>query len=626
MTKEQNSILPFFPHKELRPIQSDFLEIVEKVVRNGVNLVAHAPTGLGKTAASLSPAIKYAVDNDKTIFFLTSRHTQHKIVIDTLKSIKAKSGEDFVVTDIIGKKHMCVMPGVDALYSSEFSEYCKALREDKKCTYYLNTKNKARPSIKAKKAISELKNIGVCSVNQIVKSAKLHDLCAYELAIMLSLESKAIIADYNYIFNKNIQESFFAKSEKFLEDSIIIVDEAHNLPGRIKELATKKISTYTFKRAVKEAQKLGDENTTQIIRDLEDAMEKLSEDLNSQNYEKKLEKNDLLTLFDYDVEEVIASLDFLSRKVLEDKKQSSLLSLAVFLEAWLGQDKGFLRSVSVNFLSKEPVVTLSYQCLDPSIIVEPVISKAHSTVLMSGTLTPTTMYSELLGISKSVEKEYDSPFPKHNRMNLIVPKTTTKYDSRSEEEYESIANECATITNAISGNSMLFFPSYKLLESVKKYFVKINEKTVFSESTAQHKGDKAELLEKFKSYKDTGAVLLAVVSGSFGEGIDLPGDFLKGVVVVGLPLSTPNLETKSLIEYFDDKFSKGWEYGYIAPALNKVLQNAGRCIRSEKDRGVVVFLDKRYAWNNYRKYLPRDENTLITSVYEQKIKEFFTKK
>jgi DNA excision repair protein ERCC-2 len=405
----------------------------------------------------------------------------------------------------------------------------------------------------------------------------------------------------------------------------MIIDEAHNLADRVKDMATHKISTIIIKKSLKEASKYQNEEVTTIILDIEEALRELSNNLNRQNPEKKLKTLDFKAILDrkYDYEEIIASLEFFSEKVIEEEKKSSISTLASFLQAWTGPDNGFLRMIEWKDGMKEPFITLSYKCLDPSIITSNIINQAHSTILMSGTLTPTRMYAELLGVDNYLEREFKSPFSTENRLNLIIPKTTTKFQARSDDQYKDIAKECAKVTDLIPGNSIVFFPSYYLLEEVKKYFVELNEKTVFSESRNLDKNSKNELMDNFKKYKETGAVLLAVVSGSFGEGIDLPGDLLKGVMVVGLPLSAPDLETKSLIDYFDTKFGKGWEYGYTAPALNKVMQNAGRCIRSESDRGIIAYLDERYAWSNYKKYLPNDKSTVVTQLYEEKIKNFF---
>ena len=138
------------------------------------------------------------------------------------------------------------------------------------------------------------------------------------------------------------------------------------------------------------------------------------------------------------------------------------------------------------------------------------------------------------------------------------------------------------------------------------------------------KKEKTDMLERFKKYNKSGAVLLAVVSGSFGEGIDLPGDLLKAAIIVGLPLQVPDLETKALIQYYDEKFSKGWDYGYLFPAMNRAMQSAGRVIRSETDKGAVIFLDERYAWPNYYRCLPMNENIEITRNYKKRIEAFFS--
>ncbi|PLW79861.1 hypothetical protein C0585_05570 [Candidatus Woesearchaeota archaeon] len=616
-----------FPHDKIRPIQDELIDNVKKAVKNGLNLVAHAPTGLGKTAASISPALEYARENNKTIFFLTSRHTQHKIAIDTLKEIKRKHDLDLLATDIIGKKHMCVVPGINLLHPSEFSEFCKSQREEGNCAFYSMTKKSGKATVYAKKVLGELKKMGTPSVEEIIETSKKNNLCAYEVAVMLSQNSDVIIADYNYIFNRNIREGFLTKIEKLPEDLIIIVDEAHNLPNRVKDMATHRISNILMKRALKEASKYQNEEIADQLIHIENTIRKMSEDLNRENKEKKVSKEDFIIEIEkeYEYDELIASLEFFSSKVLEEEKKSSISSIVTFLEAWRGPDHGFLRMIELKDGLREPLINLSYKCLDPSVITSEIINQSHSTILMSGTLKPINMYSELLGVSQPIEKEFQSPFPEDNRINLIIPKTTTKFQQRSEAQYKNIAQECVKVTDNVPGNSIIFFPSYALLDQIKKYFVELNQKTIFTEIRNMDGETKQELLDNFKKYEKEGSVLLAVVSGSFGEGIDLPGDLLKCVVIVGLPLSTPDLETKTLIDYFDKKFSKGWEYGYTAPAINKVMQNAGRCIRSEKDRGIVVYLDERYAWSNYNKYLPNDKNTLVTQFYEEKIKQFFLK-
>ncbi|KKR73121.1 MAG: Rad3-related DNA helicase [Candidatus Woesebacteria bacterium GW2011_GWA2_40_7] len=207
-----------------------------------------------------------------------------------------------------------------------------------------------------------------------------------------------------------------------------------------------------------------------------------------------------------------------------------------------------------------------------------------------------------------------------------MPETTTKFERRGSEEYKKIAEVCNKIINKIPGNAALFFPSYDLRDKVYKDFYSLCKRKMIIEKQNLSKEEKEEILEEFKRGKDKGAILLAVSTGNFGEGIDLPGDFLKGVVIVGLPLERPDLETKELIEYYEERYGKGFDYGYIFPAITKCLQNAGRCIRTETDRGVIIFLDERFAWENYLRCLPADMDFKISKMYEDRIGRFFIAK
>ena len=614
-----------FPYDEIRNEQNKLLLLTDASIKNSRNLIVHAPTGLGKTAATLCPALATAIKEDYTVLFLTSRHTQHKIAIDTLKQVKERYGINFGSVSLIGKKWMCLQPGVESLYSSDFSEYCKKLKEEKKCEFYLNCRT--NPQKFTVPGIAKLKEINMLSpltTEQIIDHAKFDKMCPYELSLGMAKDAKVIITDYYYLFHPDISDNFLSKIEKSLDKLIVIVDEAHNLPYRLKDLASEYLSSAIVKRAISEAKKHGYDNTVEILQDMLILLEEMSKNL-KKNEEKTVKMSNFHSFLDekYDYEKLIGDLEYIGDSIRVLQKRSYIGSIAKFLKIWTGDDDGFVRIVSMKDGLKEPFTMLSYRCLDPSIICKDVISGAKSTILMSGTLLPTSMYKELLGVEDSQEVVFKDPFPKDNRLNLIVPKTTTKYSNRNEKQYEQIATVLADMTNKVPGNSAIFFPSYYIRDQITKYFYPRSEKTVFSERPNLMKSDKQDLLDRFKEYKDIGAVLTAVASGSFGEGINLPGDFLKAVIIVGLPLSQPDLETKSLIDYFDKKFGKGWDYGYLYPAFNKTLQNAGRCIRSEKDRGIIVFLDERYVWKNYFRCFPEDWVIKTSNDYVNDIAKFF---
>lgn len=625
----KNTKETLFPHEEVREIQSDLINEIKNCLNAGKSIIAHAPTGLGKTAAALAPALAYAIKNKKVIFFLTSRHTQHNIALETLKKMKEKHDVDFSVCDIIGKKHMCIQPGVETLYNNEFIEYCKNLRENAKCEFYNSTYEKPNKlSADGIKAYNDLLVKGISTTQEVIERCNkcIRPLCPYEISQHIASQAKVIIADYYYIFNPDIQGPFLKKINKELNDLIIIVDEAHNLPDRMRELMTFRLTVKMLDRAISEAKKYKYNETQNVLQKLKEVLFDLASELHQEQQERLITKDAFMDSVKEinEYEKIIDDLIFIGDEIRRDQKRSYIGSIAEFLERWKGDDFGYVRYIKKDF---DDNTVLCYRCLDPSLYTSDIVNNVHSVIMMSGTLTPTSMYRDLLGFEEdnAVEKEYASPFPKTNRLTMIVPETSTKYTVRNEEQFVRIGEIVADMANAIKGNVAIFFPSYYLRDQVAKHLKKKYERTLFTEQQKMTTEEKNEMIERFKSYKETGAALLAVASGSYGEGIDLPGDLLKGVIVVGLPLQKPNLETNQLIQYYDHKFKKGWDYGYLFPAFNKVLQNAGRCIRSKTDKGVIIFLDERYAWSNYYRCFPKDMPIKVTKEYKVEIVEFFWK-
>jgi DNA excision repair protein ERCC-2 len=612
-----------FPHDEVRAIQDELIRAINKAVTTQQNLIAHAPTGLGKTAAALGPSIKEALKKDLTVFFMTSRHTQHKLAMDTINLIKKKYKLNFTVVDIIGKKWLCLQPNIDKLYPREFAEYCKNMKEDDLCEFYNKTKEKGEVSKQALEVVNELKKMNRTDTEGIIEKSAENKLCPYEIALLIAKDARVIVGDYNYLFNPHIRETFLSRTSKELNKIIMIIDEGHNMPERVKDLASHKISTNTIRRAWDEVKRHKNDEILEILESLEKKLWELAEGVEQEAYvEKEKLIEEISEMADYD--SMITEMSVLADKVREEQKQSSIGTIAAFLEAWTGEDKGFARILSRSTdLKGEAIVTIQYRCLDPSIITRDVIRAAYSTILMSGTLSPTSMYKEILGFDTAEEASYKSPFPESNKLNIIIPKTSTKYETRSEEQYIEIAEIIARATNKIPGNTAVFFPSYDLRDEINKHFTKLTNRPLLTEKQKLTKKEKMEFLDAFKSYKNVGAILMGVIGGNFGEGIDLPGDFLKGVIIVGLPLQRPDLETEALIKYYDEKFKKGWDYGYMFPAFNRALQSAGRCIRSETDKGVIIFLDERYSWKNYYRCFPPSWDIKTTLLYEKMIEDFF---
>ncbi|MBI3033651.1 ATP-dependent DNA helicase [Candidatus Woesearchaeota archaeon] len=621
-----NAATSLFPHEKVRDEQIKLLNDVHDAVSKGKCLIANAPTGLGKTAASLAPALEYALGKGMTVFFLTSRHTQHMLALETLKQIRTKYPKArFTVTDIVGKKHMCAQDGADGLSNRQFYDYCKALRESNQCRFYTNLRKGGTLSEGTNSVVDALKKEPT-HTEMTVQIAKQHGVCPYETAAIASQDATVIISDYYYVFNQRIRAGFLKKTGKKIEDSIIIIDEGHNLPERMREMLSDTITSFTIERAVKEAEKYAGDTEKQFMADLRKSFNALASSLET---ERIIRKEQLLEgLENYDTETVLEKLEMIAEEIRETQKQSSIGSVADFISIWQeGKEEGFARIMSRKLGSRSPVISLSYRCLDPGSQARELLSQAHSAILMSGTLAPTTMYREILGFPEgTIEREYKNPFPPANRLSLIITGVTTKFSERNTEQYRKIGEICIKSSDEIPGNVAIFFPSYSILNEVHKHIHGNTQKNIFVEHPNISKEEKTGLLKNFKMSYLRGGLLLAVIGGNFNEGIDLPGEFLNGVLIVGLPLAQPDLETAQIVEYYDKKFGKGWDYGYVFPAFTKAMQSAGRCIRSETDRGAVLFIDERYIWPRYYRCFPKGMSPRTTQFYLDGIREFFSKK
>jgi len=602
-----------FPFDSIRFIQDDLIKEIQHCVKNRENIIVHAPTGLGKTVSAIGPALKKAEEEELTVFFLTSRHTQHKIALETIKAIKQEYNLNIPVIDIIGKQHMCLIKGSNLLTSGEFAEFCRKTKEDKNCKYFNNINEDGKFTLLAKKALEDIEDNSPLDVNECINVCKENSVCPYEISMILAKKAKVIVADYYYMFNPSIMNNFLNKIGKDIDECIVIVDEAHNLPERIRKLMSNTISESTINGAKKEADELKNDECHEILNRLEYWIKELLMDMDEVIVKKG----------EFDPGKFIDAIELFERlaEITRDNDKRSYLGIiANFLMSYTDEE-GYVNIIRKNY--DKNTIEFKHSCLDPSLISKPILNNAYSSIVMSGTLEPIDMFKEILGL-KGEAFEFPSPFPARNKLNLIVPETTTKFSERGVNQYNKIASNLAKMCNKIPGNTIIFFPSYYIRDQIYHKFSEMCEKTTFSEVAKMSKTEKEVLLDKFKSYKETGAVLLAAASGNFGEGVDLPGDLLKGVIVVGLPLNKPSLETSSLINYYNQKYpGKGWDYGYTLPAFAKILQNAGRCIRSETDKGVIIFMDQRFVWANYNKCF--SEDYIVSLDFEQKIQNFFDK-
>ncbi len=618
-----------FSHSRPRKYQEEFLMDVWEAVSSGKHLLAHAPTGIGKTAAVLGPSLTWALENDGTVFFLTPKISQHQIAVNELERIAKRHKVRFRAADIIGRRYACVDPSLEGMDVDEFYEVCNKRRKNESCPYYAWARGFTPSQRKTAKLHLEklLANYGmVTPAHKLIDMCKAftyegerRPLCAYEIMTQIARDSQVIIADYFHLLSPGIRESFLIKTKKTLRDSVIIIDEAHNVPERVRNHLSVSITHLLVKKAEKEVKLLGAKHLEKHLRKLAKAMEEILAKKLANQKETLVSSSDLPS---WD-EDLIGEFHDLGLVYLEttNRNKSACLKLAKFFSLWSEELPSYIR-IAKKWKTGTGI-TISYKNLDPSLATQDIMDSAHSVIAMSGTLVPLEMYRDLLGFDpeRTVAKIYRSPFPKKNRLNIVYTGVTTRYSKRNEEEFRRIGEKISEILEAIPGNVAVFFPSYDVLHGIRPYIATTRQVLVQRESSKPEETN--ELLSLFKRMKEEGALLLAVAGGSLAEGVDYPGRELVGVIVVGIPLNEYDLETKALIDYYEYKFGAGWTYGYLYPAMARAIQAAGRLIRNEDDVGVVVFMDERYKWKNYKRCFPPDLDLIFTENPAYAVREFF---
>ncbi|MBS3050957.1 MAG: ATP-dependent DNA helicase [Candidatus Aenigmarchaeota archaeon] len=615
---QKSSISKFvFPFESVRGPQQEMMYDVAHAVAAGRHLVADAPTGLGKTIAALFPAVEYAVANGKTVFFLTSRLSQHKAAVETLKLMR--SNNKFKAVDIVGKKHLCSHDVAD-MDSGMFNNFCTAMIKDKRCNHFKNSRSGELTTERAGLIRILTNNIPSTEEAMALTSSR---YCTYEMLMDAALHADVIVGDYFHIFG--MHEKFLKRSAKNLSDAIIIVDEAHNLSSRIRNHLSSRVSTRTCELAMKEAQAFTEYEVKSVVSEISSVISAMGKRLFNKK-ESFVEREEFIDkiaeISNYD--SIVAQLTRVGESVLEEKKISYVDRIAEFLQMWKKEGVGYARIISREKIQDKNHIAIQFSCLDPSLVSREIVRSSHATILMSGTLSPMEMHRDLLGLEteRTTMKSYDSPFPKENRKNIIVRGMTTQYKERNEANYIRMARRISDCITAVRGNLAVFFPSYEMRDNLCS-MIKTGKHAIF-EKSSMTKAQRDEVKNELRSHAQGGAVLMGVMGGSFSEGIDLPGDLLNGVIIVGLPLERPTLSVDALISYYDERFRAGRDYGYNFPAMIKVMQAAGRCIRTETDRGVIVFLDERFLWQNYRRIFPKSWEFTATERPEDEIRRFFS--
>lgn len=594
-----------WPFDRVRGGQSEFLADARTAVEGGRHLLAHAPTGIGKTAVALVASLDYAINAGKLVLFLTSRQSQHRIAIETVRRIEAK-GPRVSTVDLIAKQSMCLQEGAPA-FGRAFHEFCNMKVRSRSCSFFSRDNSAVVAAILQR----------TLHVQELIRASGACRVCPHKVAMDAASRANLVVCDYNYVFSE-ILDRFLPRLGRSLEDLVLVVDEAHNLPDRIRAHLGGDLSVSELLKAAKEARSIDGEVAHQLVR-VAKSVERFLLTLRSERIARKEEFLDVVedglsrspAIGYTDFVEMIA---FAGEDAARRGMPTNLPSVAEFLSRWRDQDEGILRLAVPGHEGK-----FAFRLMDPSILSKPVFDRVHASLLMSGTLFPTEMYADLLGLAhgRRVLRTYASPFPKGNRLLLVHPHVTTLYAKRSPTMHDRIAGEIAAIASSAPGNVAAFFPSYELLaEAESRIRARRGRKRILIERSDWTKAERDGAVEVLRLAKaEGGALLLGVQGGSLSEGIDYHDNLLAAVIVVGLPLSPPNIEVEALKDYYSRKFgySKGYDYAYVYPAVNKVLQAAGRPIRSESDRAAIVLLEARILEPRYARCLPPDFAPISTA-------------
>ena len=596
-----------FRYARARPFQKEMMDDIYSALAEKRDILVNAPTGVGKTDASISASLTFALENDLDVLFLTPKISQHKIVVDALTDLRDKFSLSMNFVDMVGKRNMCINDRVNMIESDAFYPACENLVKRERCQYFSKAKLLQGDA-------SELAGSMNSGHNSLFEESFRHGLCAYEVAAKLAHNARVVIAGYPHVLNPFTKGTFMKKIGHSMERSIIIWDEAHNILEAANSYFSDAISEYTIERAANELQAVGSQMDLGY---LAFALSKLADKRAGAVGEAFVEMDELPADLTQDAKQIASELEKAGLEYIEaaKAKRSALLHLSRFIGEWMQESQSVARIIT----KRGGKARLSLNCLYPERSL-PVFGEAYSNIFMSATLVPLDMYADLFGVEGAMLRSYGSPFPKANRMAFIDDSVTTKYEHRSVLEYRKIAARIESVKRRVPGNIAVFFPGFEVLESVYRYM------QAGSSILVQRRDMRNIAVEKLiRDFQESdGTMLFAVMGGSLSEGIDYQNNSIKGIVIVGIPLTKPDLELSAKINYINSKFAgKGSEYMYFIPAIIRAVQASGRAIRSEKDRAVIVFMDRRYGWRMYSSLIENSMQIVRGSNYPAMIEDFW---
>ena len=571
-----------FPY-EYRPGQKKLVSDVYRTIMRQKLLFMQAPTGVGKTISTIFPAVK-AVGEELAdrIFYLTAKTITATVAKETFALLE-KNGYRAKTIQITAKEKLCPCDEME----------CNPVT----CPYAKGHFDRVNDAV-----FDLLHRCEMIERDDILSQADRYTVCPFELCLDTASWCDNVICDYNYVFDPNVYlKRFFQEGIK--GDYIFLIDEAHNMVERSRQMYSAQIykeDFLTVKRIMKEHS-----------RSIEKALEKCNKILLGMKREcENYTVYDTFGNMVFSFMRLMTLLDEFLQKANEFPGKRDVMDFYFELRNFLNiYDLVDEHYVMYSELEADGRFMLKLFCVDPSLNIQKRLDKGKSAVFFSATFLPVNYYKSLLSTKKDNYAIYaDSTFDSKKRLLAMATDVSTRYTRRSRSEYERIAGYINAVVTQKTGNYMVFFPSYKMMNDVADIYCEkyADETELMLQKNNMSEAEREEFLDRFSEESDRTLVAFGIMGGIFGEGIDLKNDRLIGAIVVGTGLPQISNERTILKDYYDAENGCGFDYAFRYPGINKVLQAAGRLIRTTEDTGVILLLDERFWQREYDLLYPRE--------------------
>lgn len=608
--RKQSALDMNFPFTTPRTGQIELMQTIEEGMQEHRPMLVQAPTGLGKTIGVLYPVMTESLARGQKVIYATPKNSQHSIAEDAVLRLQA-TGAKIKSLTLTAKNKMCFKN--ETLCNSKYCEFAKD-HYTKIATHGLQTR------------LHKKKNL---TANIFKKMAKKYEVCPFELQFEAIKHVDVIVCDYNYVFAPRAAFSDVAiKNIGENDKHNLIIDEAHNLPSRALEYYSPALSITTFEKMLTELDTVSKDHRKKVERLLRECITIVTQCASKEILRPCKIKPPVLAFMNQDDR----LREFLS-KYLNSDVIIEPGDLVIRLSYYWSEFTAALEFISTNrpeffstFHPHPPTVKIT--CCDASKMLKDTYAQYAQVVGFSATLKPFEFYSQLTGIDSKKLKtaEFVSPFPVQNRKIIVIPQVSSKYADR-QRNYPRVAEIIEKITALKFGNYFAFFPSFDFLDKTLKMFKPEPRFEVLRQFKGMNKDDIQIVIDRLKDNTKP-RIVFAVQGGIFSEGMDYPGNMVIGAFIIGTALPNFDLERETMKVYYDRHYQTGTNYAYTYPAMTKAIQAAGRVIRSETDKGIIVLLDDRFLQPAYSQCMPVDwfnhhPNEIVSKHILQDIVDFW---